>query len=287
MKYIDDLAWWVQERERVRVKRLMGHPPPWTKDEIIANNRFCNIERENDKVTRFIHNEWLYKRNSQHYPIAFAIARLVNWPDTLGMLGYPLFGWDKDYRDNWFATFDGLRQHGQKAWTGAYMVTGGYSKGGETKETIIARVIDGLWIGAQYWDKDKVTTLKDAWEFLQVPGIGSFLAAQIVADLKNTSWLMDAPDWETWCAPGPGSMMGLNFIFDRPRTHQVSLPQFQLEVLEIKDIIEQRTGHYLCAQNTQNCLCELSKYIRAKYFNERLKNTYHAQRDIGNQRVQG
>jgi hypothetical protein len=161
------------------------------------------------------------------------------------------------------------------------MVTGGYSKGGEPKEVIIKRVLDGAWEATQDWSivATMPTTLNEAADRLTVPGIGSFLAAQIVADLKMTPWLEDADDYDTWCSPGPGSLMGLNFIWGRPRTYAGGMDQFQTEVLQVQDIIHQRTGEKLCAQNTQNCLCELSKYVRAKYFNERLKNTYHAPRN--------
>lgn len=278
MKYIDDLIHWVKERDKIRVARILGRPAPWTNDPILANNRFCNVRREDDKVTMYIHTEWMAGRPSHIYtPFALCVARLVNWPDTLDLLKYPAKGWTKEYRDNWLDVFDFLRTTGDKAWTGAYMVTGGYSKGGEGKEQIIARVLDGAWEATKDWANEPYpATLNEAATRLTVPGIGSFLAAQVVADLKNTPWLIDAPDWSTWCSPGPGSQMGLNFIWDRPRARGIGMNQFQMEVLQIQDIIHQRTGQALCAQNTQNCLCELSKYVRAKYFNERLKNTYHA-----------
>lgn len=281
MKYIDDLAYWVKERDKIRVARLLGRRPPWTNDPILANNRFCNVHREDDKVTKYIHTEWLAGRPSHiHTPFALCVARLVNWPDTLHLLKYPVKGWDQQYKANWLDVFDYLRTQKAKAWTGAYMVTGGYSKGGETKEQIISRVLDGAWEATKNWaNHPSPATLNEAAIRLTVPGIGSFLAAQVVADLKNTPWLSDAPDFDTWCSPGPGSMMGLNFIWDRPRATSLGMDQFQTEVLQVQDIIRMRTGFRLCAQNTQNCLCELSKYVRAKYFNERLKNTYHAPRN--------
>jgi hypothetical protein len=52
-------------------------------------------------------------------------------------------------------------------------------------------------------------------------------------------------------------------------------PNFIAEVNEIRQLIGNKVGLQLCAQNTQNCLCELSKYLRAKN-GERLKNKYIA-----------
>jgi hypothetical protein len=44
----------------------------------------------------------------------------------------------------------------------------------------------------------------------EVDGLGSFLGAQVLADLKNTKGheLSYALDWWDWSAPGPGSCVG-------------------------------------------------------------------------------
>lgn len=272
--YLKDLLYWVKERDRMRLrKEVDGAPPPWTDDPIMANNRWCNVHREDDKVTRWIFKNWLCKPD-QHLQIAACIGRVVNWPETLVLLGYPKDGWSPAYRSNWLKTFEDLRRAGKKAWTGAYMVTGGYSAGGEPKEVIIARVLDGAAERPHIQIHD---TLAVAAEKLATPGIGTFLAAQVIADLKHTPLLEAADDWWEWCAPGPGSTMGLNFLHDRPRAKPLPPSQFMDEVNQVRTFILKELGVGLCAHNTQNCLCELSKYIRAKYFGERLKNSYRAQ----------
>ena len=47
-------------------------------------------------------------------------------------------------------------------------------------------------------------------------GLGPFLAAQIVADLKHVAPLDAATDWWTLARPGPGSERGLNRVRGRP-----------------------------------------------------------------------
>jgi hypothetical protein len=278
MKYLDDLLHWITERENIRVKKTFElTPPPWTDDPIIANNRWCNVYREDDKVTKWIMEKWIPHQRSihdQNLPIALCIARLVNWPDTLEQLGYPEHGWTPVYRQHFLDTFANRRKMGQKSWTGAYMVTGGFSAGGETKEVIIARVLDGASDKCDGFIIDRPKRLSEAAMILSTPGIGPFLVAQVIADLKHTGHLRHAIDYMDWCAPGPGSMMGLNFIHDRPRAQSIGGKQFIEEVNEIQRFIADNLKLELCAQNTQNCLCELSKYVRAKYFNERLKNSY-------------
>lgn len=276
-RLLDELLHWIREREHIRInKNVMKKPPPWTNDPILRNNRFCNVRREDDKVTK-----WIWKfyglgggdsdTPREHIQTALTVARMVNWPETLERLGYPTVGWTPEYREHFMEVFSEMRYEGKKAWTGAYMVTGGFSKGGEFKEQIIARVLDGAATRPRIVHGD---SLHSAADKIATPGIGDFLSAQIIADLKWTSLLNTADDWYTWCAPGPGSIMGLNFLFDRPRTHYVPNDRFIDEVNQVRGFIQKEAGLLLCAQNTQNCLCELSKYIRAKYFNERLKNSY-------------
>jgi hypothetical protein len=277
-QYLGDLTYWIRQRELIRTRKELSRlPPPWVSDPIIANNRWCNIRREDDKVTKWIW-AWAgvgYRIDMVHIQHALTVARMVNWPDTLALLGYPADGWTPEYRQHFLDVFAGLRDKKIKGWTGAYMVTGGYSKGGEPKEVIIARVLDGAWQSPRVVHGDSLHTAAGK---ISTSGIGQFLSAQIVADLKWTPILKDAPDWKTWCAPGPGSMMGLNFLYERKRTTTIPIEQFQAEVGEVKDFIFKTTDIILDAQNTQNCLCELSKFIRAKHFHERLKNTYHAVR---------
>jgi hypothetical protein len=277
VNHIDDLLYWINEREKMRHRKENDQwDPPWSEDPIMAENRWCNVRREHDKVTRWIHNNFMPKGLSDdNLPIAMCIARLVNWPETLEELGYPDKGWTPEYRQHFIETFDKRKELGKKSWTGAYMVTGGYSVGGETKQQIIARVLDGAAYMCRRFTGARPATLSFGAGTLMTPGMGTFLVAQVIADLKHTDHLSMANDWYEWCAPGPGSQMGLNFIHGRPRTMTIPGPNFIAEVNEIRQLIGNKVGLQLCAQNTQNCLCELSKYLRAKN-GERLKNKYIA-----------
>lgn len=272
MKYLNDLMFWAAERERIRLKREAGEQAPWTSDPVLATYRFCNVRREDDKVTKWIHNNWLRSADAtpKNIPFAMAVARMVNWPGTLAELGYPSV-WDRAHFERVLAS---RKARGEKVWTNAYMITGGYSAGGESKEVIIGRVLDGLYGELGRSPIVEGDSLETAANKLTVPGIGSFLTAQIVADVKWSKLLRDAKDWFYWCAPGPGSTMGLNFMHDRPLNTSLSQIAFQAEVNEVRELLNKGGYPDLCAQNTQNCLCELSKYIRAKHFGARLKNKY-------------
>jgi hypothetical protein len=270
MKHLQDLIYWVKEREKIRHLKESGYPWPWTNDPIMRDYRFCNVYREDDKVTRWITDNWLAD-NTQSPRLAFAagVARMVNHPDTLQDLGFP-HTWDANH---FIMTIEARKIAKLKCWTSAYMITGGYSKGGEPKEVIVARVL------AQLYDKlaaNPITpsdTLESASKKIAVDGIGTFLRGQIIADLKNTPLLGYASDWSTWCAIGPGSTAGLNYLNERK---PCILPEdvFRKEVQEVRDLIFDNTGHDLCAQNAQNVLCEFSKYVRTKYYGGRPKASY-------------
>lgn len=271
--YLSELFQWVTDRESIRKLKEAGRPRPWSTDPIMNQYRFCNVFREYDTVTKWIMDEWLSPVGDKDLAFNAAVGRMVNWPDTLKELGNVRGHW---YPQLFIDTLRTRKEREQKVWTGAYMVTGGYSAGGESKEVIIARVLSVLWNQLSLIDNNlrEGDSLETMAAKLTVPGIGTFLSAQIVADLKNTPAYSGAVDWYTWCAPGPGSTMGLNFLHDRDRRANLSGGQFMKEVNQVRVLIREETDLDLCAQNTQNCLCELSKYVRAKYFNERLKTTY-------------
>jgi hypothetical protein len=49
------LFYWVREREEIRRRKDSGHPPKsWTTDEILLTYRFCNVRREDDRVTIWV-----------------------------------------------------------------------------------------------------------------------------------------------------------------------------------------------------------------------------------------
>lgn len=270
MAYHSDLLHWIKEREAIRERKAMGGPPPWTDDKILETYRFCNVYREDDKVTRWIDKNWRgpHKKESS---VAFAmcVARMVNWPDTLAELGYP-HPWSVN---RFKQVLSRRREAGEKVWTGAYMVTGGYSEGGEPKEVIIARVLNRAKVFADKIKKGD-TLAEAAAHLLNTPGMGTFLVAQVIADVKYTPLLADAEDWFTWCAPGPGSTMGLNILQDRDLRQYVGEEQFREEVNVVRKYIKDYTGYELCAQDAQNCLCEFSKYVRAKRLGQSLKTRY-------------
>lgn len=265
-----ELLHWVAERERVRVKKEAGLPKPWTTDPIIRDYKFCNVNRESDKVTRWIFDNWLYP-HAKHQNIAFAmcVARHFNWPETLELIGFPDV-WEPEVVR---AKLKKYREEGNKVYTGAYMIsTNGISM--DKVDYSIDRVLSpistyALPPGVGY-------TLQQYVEYLQkFNGFSSFMAGQVVADLKFIKPLRDAPDWNTWTPLGPGSIRGLNRFFGRPLGYNCKQQQGVNELLQIQEIIKKELGMEIILHNVQNICCELDKYLRLKYDGGKVRSKYN------------
>ena len=141
---MQQLIAWIAEREAIRVRREAGQPKPWTDDPILRAWRFCNIRRENDKVTRWIAQNWREPNAADpDLLFAMAVARLVNWPDTMAVLGYPV-PFDGDH---FITVLQARAAEGAKVWGEAYNI----SNAGKSlpKVEVVSSVLYGLMGAAQ------------------------------------------------------------------------------------------------------------------------------------------
>ena len=253
-KELKVLRFWINEREKIRTLKERGDPKPWTKDRMLQQFRFCNVQREDDKVTIWIRENWRdpYAMHPNQY-IAMILARLINWPDTLEEIGFPV-KWDYG---EYLRKLQNRKMRGDRLHTGAYMVTAGGRP--IPKEEAILDMVHGFF--RSEYRPQPGDTLFSVWSALQsqgVAGMGSFLAAQVVADLKFTPVLEAAEDWWTFCAPGPGSQIGLNHLLGLYPTKLWGVGEFMEAVNKLRPLLPMK----LSAQDVQNCLCEYSKYKR-------------------------
>jgi hypothetical protein len=259
------LAYWINERELIRLRRQSGESPTWAHgwhtDPHMGTVRYCNVRREDDKVTKWLAQYW---RPQYHEVWQILLARLINNIPTLEKLlelAMPLpFHGALPYARGYLKE---VRKNGP-IFGNAYTVsTNGYSM--DKVDYIIDRVLKPA-VGKFDPACTDYATLETTCRMLcGLNGVSTFLAGQIIADLKNTAGhpLRAAPDWHTWAAPGPGSLRGLEAFYGRRVTASGFAPAlaqcWQLTRPLLKPYL-----HDLHMQDFQNCLCEFSKFMRVR-----------------------
>lgn len=266
-----ELVKFIVERHSIYIKRQAGEPKPWTKDKILQSYRFCNVYRELDTVTQWIAQNWRDPNATDpNLWFAMAVARLVNWPETLQEMGYPIVKgrWHPDKMVEVLMTRE---EHGQKVWSGAYIVsTNGVKM--QKPQYITEYVLKPLWENRKF-----LTPVRDdlLWTYhaklAARNGLGSFLAGQVVADLKYVAPLSTAKDWHSWAAPGPGSKRGLNRVIGWPVDTELRADVWLAKLEILHEQVEELLRAWkildtppLHAQDLQNCLCEFDKYERTR-----------------------
>ena len=275
MKELETFAYWITEREKVRLLHDAGAPKPWSNDWVFQKTYFCNVHREDDKVTKWIRTNW-NNPAELNYEFAMCVARLLNKPSTLASLGYPA-----EDVPRWIGrSVDVLRTmagEGVTIWGNAYVVTTHGQK--MDKLTYLEGLLRDLWeqVEPGLVDVRRQKTLAMAHYRLTLrEGFGSFMAAQVVADLKNTEGhaLQFAEDWWNWSAYGPGSLRGLAWVYGvptTPRNYEELMKELHPEIERLVYPI------HMCEQDLQNCLCEFDKYMRVKTRTGRSKRKYNGQ----------
>lgn len=254
------MANWVNERHNIYLKKERGECKPWTTDPILQAYRFCNVYRELDKESKWIHQNWLYPNEQQ--PLLYlnmALARFINWSPTLAEIGYQ-YDWNPERLKTQLKVREAT---GNKLWTGAYIVSTNGRKMGK-----IDYIVDFVLTPLAEKGRNPVNSesLELYWEFLtSFDGIGSFMAAQIVADLKFARPMSTARDWWSWAAMGPGSKRGINRVLGRDKDSPIKQEQFLLEITRLRNEIKPLLGNHITeisAQDMQNVCCEFDKVMR-------------------------
>jgi hypothetical protein len=251
---------YINERHAIYLKRSIGEAFPWTDDEILQTYSFCNVYRELDKVTVWIRENWKEPyADHPNLPFAMAVARQINWPDTLQEIGFPEH-WNPERVK---AIMQGRMDRKEKVYTGAYMLTG--TLGGTKVEQTIDKILTPL-----YESPPQIIpySLEETWKkYLPYPGFSGFMAYEVVTDLRHSKYLENADDIMTWANAGPGAKRGLNRIHGRPLEQTIKAKQLTEEMKELLAV----SGDYLLdvvpdleMREIEHCLCEYDKYERVR-----------------------
>src|SRR5262249_52517756 len=172
--------------------------------------------------------------------------------------GFPVI-WDPDALK---AKLHAVEQTGQKVFGAAYVIPGG-EKGRNKIDHVVDNVVQPFFTNPPVID---TTSMERTWTVLRgYSGMGSFLAGQVVADLRfavDGSW----EDRNTWAPKGPGSQPGINRIFGRDPHENMDQDQFLAElrmvVAELKQRLPESITSRLEMADWQAIACEANKYLR-------------------------
>lgn len=274
-KHLDKFAAFVIERHNIWRRRASGQKGPWTRDEILLKYRFCNVYRELDRTTKWITDNWRTPHeNDPHLWFAMVVARLVNHPETLAQISLP-GRWNKA---QFLKIMLGRKERGEKVFGSAYIVsTNGVER--NKADYLADEVLDPMWEQREKLKPKQGDRLQDFFSRLMTfQGMGSFMAAQVVADIKYVYPLSEARDWWTFASSGPGSRRGMSYLLGYdPRTqwkeHEWKEALMELSMI-MNPIVEAAKLPRLHNQDLQNCLCEFSKYRRTQLGTGRPKQKF-------------
>lgn len=267
---IDRLIYWITERESIRLKKEAGEPLPWTDDEILQRYRFTNVRRMDDRVSRWLLDNW-YLPNYDHPNalIACALARFFNLPFTLEQIGYPL-QWNPE-RVRRIVRYH--QRRGRTVFNGAYIVRG--NEGVDKVGCVVNYTLQPLSKMSGIVDS---SSMQRTWErLILVRGIGPFMAGQVVADLRRAA----TGDWKDrlkWAPKGPGSARGLNRLLERPVNAPIRQEEFAKHLRWLAGLVGIKVPteivNRLEMMDLQNVCCELDKYERVLWGEGRPKQRY-------------
>ena len=148
----------MRERETIRTKKEELHlPAPWTSDSIPGAYRFCNVRREDDRVTRWVQDH--VRAPFVDHPLLWlmiCICRQINWPATLKELIETEGAWPShvSFTPRRVGEVLNARQkRGEKIYTGAYIIPAPGTRLGQTSPHRRGRPRRSVSTSSRVWSK--------------------------------------------------------------------------------------------------------------------------------------
>ena len=287
---VGDFFRYARAREGIRFRKERGETQ-LTSDPVLRDWSFCNVNREDDRVTR-----WFAKYVRDQVPetqilLATVAFRWFNRIST-GQVLAGLNEYNIPARKNLFAEWststarEALALYAEPPYvTGAYIIK---TPDGLPKEEGVLWCIDQFVQGNKkglpldhvkfseiLLEQPGVHTLEGVWNILrQFPYLGDFMAYEVVTDLYHTPLLDRAPDIMTWANPGPGAARGLCRLRDLPlddlNRGSETDRRYMMQLMRDLLAASQREEYWPKAwkpwdmRTVEHTLCEFDKYERAQ-----------------------
>lgn len=286
MQRAADFFGFMTERERIRLRREAGSPPPWTEDPILSAYKFTNVHRHHDRTSReLIEDFYSYQQASGYeredvllnctlfrYFGTIEFARAIGWQNSV------LFCPERVKSIAKARLEEGLR-----VFTGAYVITNqGISA---PKQNVVVDYFIGGLIKAMP-GLIKVVEDTGRWEDLiacmrGIVGFGGtgFMAKEVVLDTMYTGFwgpvngdgFSFPADWWFYTPVGPGALRGAARVLGRddPKASGFKVTEKHASSV-IRDLYDFQGDYWpkkwakLAPHDIQFQLCEFDKYERVR-----------------------
>ena len=257
-------------RQDVFHRRVRGESSPWTSDGILTAHRFTNAYRAADRVSQYLIRHVAYAGDPTADEVAFRVLlfklfnRIETWELLTTAIGeIDVAGFDVDRYDR---VMTSAFEEGQRLYSAAYIMPAA-SRASRRKHRTHLDLIRTMLRQRLPQRLLEARSMERAFHLLiDYPGIGPFLAYQLVTDL-NYSSVLNFSEMDFVMA-GPGARSGIRKCFtDRGDYDDETLIRFVAERqadefgsrgLTFQDL----WGRPLQLIDCQNLFCEVDKYAR-------------------------
>jgi len=270
---IESFFGWIKERHQIYLNRAAGNPPPWTADPILANYKFTNPFRENDRVTVWMRENWTNlkdRRPAEQILFNTCLFRMVGTTEFAEE-----HGWVTDWNPEETKRLIEQRiARKQRTFTGAYIITNQGLKLPKS-EVVVDKFLTPIWE-----DRTKITKSIQENRSLELThkmlgqykgwGGGGFMAYEVVTDLSYTPVLHWPYDKFTWANAGPGAIRGLNRIHQRDLKKSLNSKQANDEMVDLLCVARRHLKDSCVPvldvdmRTIEHSLCEWDKYERVR-----------------------
>ncbi|KAH9888849.1 hypothetical protein C8Q73DRAFT_654736 [Cubamyces lactineus] len=274
---LDTFFKFVSERHLIQQRRLAGKPPPWTSDPILATYPFTNVFRVYDRVTQYVLRNVIQQGDQSLREQCFRVMifRSFNRMETWELLTahFGEITW-RDFDLNAYEEVLLAEQQENALYGHAYIIPSPRF-GGRANASNHLRLVQLMMEEDLPGQLKRLHHLKDAHGRISLfPGMGDFMALQLLLDLNMTAHFDFSED--EWVALGPGSLECLRKMFGPSvrgvelealeylhRTQQDHFARLHIRPRDIPRVPGRTPG--LSMVDLEHALCECEKYSRAHH----------------------
>jgi NTP pyrophosphatase (non-canonical NTP hydrolase) len=272
-----DTYWrFAAERQRVFFKRLEGHPPPWTEDEVLRAFKFTNAYRASDRVSQYMIRNVIYRddlpdlRDEVFFRILLfkVFNRIETWELLEKELGQVV--WEGFSFKRYDRILTGAMARGQRIYSAAYIMPSAGSLGYEKKHRNHLALVERMMADELPRRLADAPSMQRGFELLRdYPSVGDFLAYQFITDV-NYSTITHFTEMD-FVVPGPGALDGIRKCFadcgglNGPEVIRFMADRQEMEFERLGLEFRSLWGRRLQLIDCQNLFCEVDKYARERH----------------------